>query len=90
MRMNVSATALHSYGPPKSIAVRLRPSGTVPGSFTCTADPQWFVDLLRERTDLSAAVLDAFAVSLQRSTAAKLYGVEIDDRALTELGYWIE
>ncbi|MGA2536176.1 MAG: hypothetical protein ABSF53_09185 [Terracidiphilus sp.] len=46
--------------------------------------------MLRKQTDLPAYMIKQFEEELRSYSKAKLLGVEVSDRALTEIGYFID
>ena len=42
------------------------------------------------RTELRSSVIESFEKDLQLTRAAKLLGVEMSDRVLTEIGYFVD
>jgi hypothetical protein len=46
--------------------------------------------MLRKKTDLRADTLKQFEAEVRSSSKAKLLGVNMDDRVLTEIGYFVD
>jgi hypothetical protein len=46
--------------------------------------------LLRQKTDLAATVLERFEGKLGGPVGARLLGVELSERVLTDIGYFID
>jgi hypothetical protein len=46
--------------------------------------------MLRQRTDLPATVLDKFEMGIRGPNGANLLAVEMSERTLTEIGYFVE
>jgi hypothetical protein len=46
------------------------------------------LSLLRRKTDLPSTVLEKFEMGMHSPKGARLLGVELDDRTLTEIGYF--
>jgi hypothetical protein len=46
--------------------------------------------MLRQRTDLPATVLDKFEMGIRGPKGANLLAVEMSERTLTEIGYFVE
>jgi hypothetical protein len=53
-------------------------------------DGKSLLKLLRQGTELRSAVIETFEKDLQLTRAAKLLGVEMSDRVLTEIGYFVD
>jgi hypothetical protein len=46
--------------------------------------------MLRQKTDLPSTVLDKFELGIQSPKGANLLAVEISERTLTEIGYFVD
>jgi hypothetical protein len=46
--------------------------------------------LLRQQTDLPGYVLESFEAKLRAPLDARLLGVELSERVLTDIGYFID
>ncbi len=93
MRVNVAASSLGQDAHRSSVlpvTVQIRPSRGVPGSHSFVTDSRRLLQLLLRDTDLSSSVLDSFETALRFSSSARLSGVDLDDRTLREVGYFID
>ena len=72
------------------LSLTIRPACGLPGDYDCESDSKALLRLLRLQTDLSALALERFEVSVHNRLVAKLIGVELNDNALTDLGYFID
>ena len=93
MRVNLIA---HSTLPltPHAATIRLsltiRPSCGLPGDFVYSTDSATLLGMLREKTELPSSVLERFQGDLHISPNVRLLGVELNNRVLTEIGYFID
>jgi hypothetical protein len=62
----------------------------MPGDFQCPTDSEALMSLLRKKTKLPASALERFETKLTTPTAARLLGVELSERVLTEIGYFVD
>lgn len=93
MRVNL-ITQPSGYSPSGDGAIPLsltiRPACGLPGDYQCPTDSSTLLKLLRKETDLPATVLQRFEGSLFAPFGAKLLGVELSERVLTDIGYFID
>ncbi len=92
MRFNLAAlaneqNARSSYVLP--LTVKIRPSRGVAGEHLYATDSRALLAMLK-RTDLSGCVLDDFSSQLRSELSARLSGVELNDHALREIGYFVD
>jgi hypothetical protein len=71
------------------IALTLRPAASLPGDYSFTTNTDSLRRLLR-RTDLPSTVLERFESGLWNSKGASLPAVEISDKTLTQIGYFVD
>jgi hypothetical protein len=93
MRVNlISNPSAHSSSGGDTIPLSLiiRPACGLPGDYEFPTDSAALLQLLRQQTDLSADVLQRFEKSLRAAPNARLLGVELSDRVLTDIGYFID
>jgi hypothetical protein len=93
MRVNlISNPSAHSSSGGETIPLSLtiRPACGLPGDYEFPTDSAALLQLLRQQTDLSAEVLQRFENSLRAAANARLLGVELSDRVLTDIGYFID
>jgi hypothetical protein len=72
------------------ISLTIRPACGLPGDYEYPTDSMALLQLLRRGTDLRADVLQRFEQNLRGSVGARLMGVELSDRVLTDIGYFID
>lgn len=72
------------------LSLTIRPACGLPVDYECPTDSAALLQLLRQQTDLPSHVLQRFEKSLHASVSAKLLGVELSDRVLTNIGYFID
>ena len=93
MRMNLTAYS-GSFGTDtggsESVVLTVRPACRIPGDFRYMTDGKSLLKLLRQGTELRSSVIESFEKDLQLTKAAKLLGVEISDKVLTEIGYFVD
>jgi hypothetical protein len=62
----------------------------LPGDYEYATNSAELMQMLRQQTDLPAAVLQRFEVNLWDNVGARLLGVELSERVLTEIGYFVD
>jgi hypothetical protein len=72
------------------LSLTIRPACGLPGDYQYPTDSAALLKLLRQQTDLPADVLQRFEQNLRACHGARLTGVELSDRVLTEIGYFID
>jgi len=93
MRVNLishSSAALASGKSAIPLTLTIRPSCGIPGDYQYTTDSSSLVKMLRRETDLPAAVITNFEAKMYAAPESRLLGVELNDRALTEIGYFVD
>ena len=93
MRVNlISHSSASSFSGKSAIPLTLtiRPSCGIPGDYEYATDSSSLLKLLRRETDLPAAVIMNFESKMYAAAESKLLGVELNDRALTEIGYFVD
>ena len=93
MRVNLitHSSASSVYG--KStipLTLTIRPSCGLPGDYCFATDSASLLRMLRRETDLPASVIGNFESKLYDSMESRLLGVELNDRTLTEIGYFVD
>ncbi len=92
MRVSLAALATQhqsrSYDIP--VAVQVKPSRGMPGEHHYTTDSFTLRNMLKRQTDLSGLVIDRFMTELRSSSTARLSGVELNDRTLKEIGFFVD
>ena len=72
------------------LSLTIRPACGLPGEYEYLTDSAELLRLLHKQTDLPASVLKRFEGNLLTSPSARLLGVELSERVLTEIGYFVE
>jgi hypothetical protein len=72
------------------LSLTIRPACGLPGDYECPTDSAALLQMLRQQTDLPSHVLQRFEKSLRAPVGARLLGVELSDRVLTDIGYFID
>jgi len=72
------------------LSLTIRPSCGLPGDYEYLTDSSALLNMLRHQTDLPASVLHRFEGHIYASPNARLLGVELSERLLTEIGYFID
>lgn len=83
-----------SHGDPASgtipLALTIKPSCGLPGDYEFPTDSAALVRMLRAQTDLPGTVIQHFEEDIRAGYNPKLLGVELNDRVLTDIGYFID
>jgi hypothetical protein len=90
--MNIRARAVSSPGSNLSddrITLTLRPAVSLPGDYSFITNVDSVRRLLR-RTDLPSSVLERFEGGLWNAKGASLPAVEISEKTLTQIGYFVD
>jgi hypothetical protein len=93
MRVNLITQSSASYMTGKStipLTLTIRPSCGLPGDYQYATDSSSLLKMLRRETDLPASVIGNFESKLYDLTESRLLGVELSDRTLTEIGYFVD
>jgi len=72
------------------LSLTIRPACGLPGDYEYPTDSEALLQMLHQQTDLPSHVLQRFEKSLQASVGARLFGVELNDKVLTKIGYFID
>jgi hypothetical protein len=72
------------------LSLTIRPACGLPGDYEYPTDSAALLRMLRQQTDLPADVLRLFENNLRASIGARLMGVELSDRVLKNIGYFID
>jgi hypothetical protein len=62
----------------------------MPGDYEYLTDSSALLQLLHQRTDLPATVIQRFSAKLYAAQSARLLGVELSERVLTDIGYFVD
>ena len=72
------------------ISLTIRPACGLPGDYEYPTDSAALLKLLRQQTDLPSHILQSFERNLHTPLGARLTGVELSERVLTDIGYFID
>ena len=73
-----------------TLSLTIRPACGLPGDFEYETNSAALLRMLRQQTDLPASVLQRFEGNLYSSPSARLLGVDLSERLLTEIGYFVD
>jgi glutathione S-transferase len=93
MRVNLITQSSVASTPGKGaipLSLTIRPAGRVPGDYQYLTDSAAILQMLRQHTDLPTTVLDRFKGDMCASIRAQLLGVELSERLLTDIGYFVD
>ena len=93
MRVNLIAQVSLPRNPGRStfpLSVTIRPVCGLPGDFEYPTDSKSLLRMLHQKTELASSVLERFRGDLRLRSSARLLGVELSDRHLTEIGYFVD
>ncbi len=93
MRVNLITKASNRYEPGAGsipISLIIRPACGLPGDYEYPTDSMALLQMLRRETDLPASVIQRFEQNLHASIGARLLGVELSDRVLMDISYFID
>ncbi len=72
------------------LSVTIRPACGLPGDFEYPTDSESLLRMLHQKTELTSSVLERFRGDLRLRSSVRLLGVELSDRHLTEIGYFVD
>jgi hypothetical protein len=90
--MNLSAHAFparNSDLTEERISLTMRPAVSLPGNYSCVTNLDSLRRILR-RTDLPSTVLEKFEMGIYKPKGASLPAVELSDKTLTQIGYFVD
>ena len=93
MRVNLITQVLTSHRPGAAtfpISLTIRPACGLPGEYKYPTDSGELMRLLHQQTDLPESVIQRFKGNLNTTHKAKLLGVELSERVLTKIGYFVD
>jgi hypothetical protein len=93
MRMNFIAQATPDRGGSDGsglISLLIRPACGVAGDFLYSTDRMALLRMLRQETELQSTILERFDHELETEKRARLLGVNISERALQRIGYFVD
>ncbi len=91
--MTLTAQTSERFMPNKysvPVSLLIRPACGLPGEYAYKTDSQSLLTMLKQQTDLSAPVLDRFMMELSCAPSARLWAVDLDDRTLQKIGYFVD
>jgi hypothetical protein len=92
--MRVSLAALASEPLQRTfqvpVSVQVRPSRGMSGEHHYMTDSSTLRNMLKRQTDLSGPAIDRFMSDLRSASTARLSGVELNDRTLKEIGFFVD
>jgi hypothetical protein len=71
------------------LSLTIKPACGLPGDYEYATTSAELMQMLRQQTDLPASVLQRFEVNMWDKVGARLLGVELSERLLTDIGYFI-
>jgi hypothetical protein len=92
MRMNLISQSkdIQTVPSPFRVSLTIRPANGIPGDYEFSTDSASLMLMLRKQTDLPSTVLQRFEGDLKSTLSAKLLAVDLSDRVLTDIGYFID
>ncbi len=93
MRVNLIAQSSTSFGPGSSnmpLSLLIRPACGLPGDYMYPTDSASLLRMLKAETNLPSSVIQRFKENLQRFLSARILAVELSERVLTEIGYFVD
>jgi hypothetical protein len=94
MRVNLITQACNAFVSGNKgtipLSLTIKPACGLPGDYQYLTDSAALLRMLRLQTDLPAAVIQRFEGNLYHQPTARLLGVELSDRLLTDVGYFVD
>lgn len=93
MRVNLISQTFGPRSPAAGtlpISLTIKPSCGLPGDYRYSTDLTTLVRMLHKKTDLPQSVIERFEGELQTQSSARILGVELSDRVLTDIGYYVD
>ena len=93
MRVNLITQSASTSTPGKGaipLSLTIKPACGLPGDYQYLTDSAALLRMLRQQTDLPAAVIQRFEGSIYNSPSARLLGVDLSDSLLTDIGYFVD
>jgi hypothetical protein len=72
------------------LSLTIKPACGLPGDYEYPTDSAALIRMLRAQTDLPGTVIQRFEDDLRAGFGARLLGVELSDKVLTTIGYYID
>ena len=92
MRMNLKARGMSAHLSDRQeerVVLTLRPACALPGDYTYTTSSDSLRRMLL-RTDLPSTVIEKFESRIWSPKGADLPAIEISEKTLTEIGYFVD
>lgn len=93
MRVNLTTQASAASFPGTRaipLSLTIRPACGLPGEYEYLTDSSAVLQMLRQDTDLPSSVLKRFEGQMYGSAPASLRAVDLSERTLTRIGYFID
>ena len=93
MRVNLITKVSPASGPrigTVPVSLLIKPSCGLPGDYTYPTDSDALVKMLYKQTDLAKPVVERFESEMRTYPSARLLGVDLNDRVLKQIGYFID
>jgi hypothetical protein len=92
MRVNFTArpSRAQNTASTQSVLLTIQPACGIPGDFSYTTDTSSLLRMLRQKTELRLSAIENFERELDTPRGARLLSVEMSERALTEIGYFVD
>ncbi len=93
MRVNLITRSSGPYRPTLGtipLSLTIRPACGLPGDYSYSTDSASLLRLLKRSTDLASPVLKRFEGDMHSSSTAKLLGVDLHEKVLTDIGYFVD
>ena len=93
MRVNLIAQPTPSSSSQRSnipVSLTIRPACGLPGDYEYRTDSTSLLRMLRQKTDVPSYVIDRFQLDMQIAPSVRLSGVNLSERLLTEIGYFLD
>jgi hypothetical protein len=93
MRVNLITQSMGRRDPDTRnlpLNLTIRPACGVPGDYQYPTDSATLMQMLHKQTDLPESVLKRFEGNMYQYQSARLLGVELSERVLTEIGYFVD
>ena len=72
------------------VTVKIRPSCGIPGEHSYMTGSSALRSMLKRNTELSGVMIDGFMTQLKSGVNARLPVVELNDRTLRDIGYFVD
>ncbi len=93
MRVNLIAQSSLPFGSGAAtmpLSLLIRPACGLPGDYVYPTDSASLLKLLKAETNLPSSVIQKFKLNLQTFLNARILAVELSERVLTEIGYFVD